>query len=68
MLASAYQLLDYMYVILGSYLQEPSLDLWGGTEISSVLNLTLVIFNTTTLILPIALLPTNNHLTILITC
>ena len=39
-----------MYVIGASYLEGVSLDLTGGTEISSVLNLTLVIFNTTTLI------------------
>jgi hypothetical protein len=51
-----------MYVIGSSYLEEASLDLTGGTEISSVLNLTLWFYNS--LIHSIVLLPTNKHLTI----
>jgi hypothetical protein len=50
-----------MYVIGASYLEGASLDLTGGTEISSVLNLTLWFHNT--LIHSIVLLPTNKHLT-----
>jgi hypothetical protein len=50
-----------MYVIGASYLEGVSLDLTGGTEISSVLNLTLWFHNT--LIHSIVLLPTNKHLT-----
>ena len=49
-----------MYVIGASYLEEASLDLTGGTEISSVLNLTLWFHNT--LIHSIVLLPTNKYL------
>ena len=52
-----------MYVIGASYLEGASLDLTGGTEISSVLNLTLWFHNT--LIHSIVLLPTNKHLTLL---
>ena len=50
-----------MYVIGASYLEGVSLDLTGGTEISSVLNLTLWFHDT--LIHSIVLLPTNKHLT-----
>jgi hypothetical protein len=50
-----------MYVIGASYLEGVSLDLIGGTEISSVLNLILWFHNT--LIHSIVLLPTNKHLT-----
>jgi hypothetical protein len=53
-----------MYVIGASYLEGVSLDLTGGTEISSVLNLTLWFHNT--LIHSIVLLPTNKHLTIIL--
>ena len=50
-----------MYAIGASYLEGASLDLTGGTEISSVLNLILWFHNT--LIHSIVLLPTNKHLT-----
>ena len=49
-----------MYAIGASYLEGASLDLIGGTEISSVLNLILWFHNT--LIHSIVLLPTNKHL------
>jgi hypothetical protein len=51
-----------MYVIGASYLEGVSLDLTGGTEISSVLNLILWFHDT--LIHSIVLLPTNKHLTL----
>jgi hypothetical protein len=50
-----------MYVIGASYLEGVSLNLTGGTEISSILNLILWFHNT--LIHSIVLLPTNKHLT-----
>jgi hypothetical protein len=50
-----------MYVIGASYLEGASLNLIGGTEISSILNLILWFHNT--LIHSIILLPTNKYLT-----
>jgi hypothetical protein len=51
-----------MYVIRASYLEGVSLDLIGGTEISSILNLILWFHDT--LIHSIILLPTNKYLII----
>jgi hypothetical protein len=50
-----------MYIIGASYLERVSLDLIGGTEISSILNLILWFYNI--LIHSIILLLTNKYLT-----
>ena len=52
-----------MYAIRASYLEGASLDLIGGIEISSILNLILWFHNI--LIHSIILLPTNKYLTLL---